>query len=80
MKIIETSQNIPVLFEKLSPLIEQEIGNQNSSVISSVLDVPAVESKQQFQPLLTAIAQVIPSITNDLHDLTLTTDERNGWW
>ena len=77
-KIINARQNIPSYFAKFSLVIEQEIGNRNSRVISSVLDVPAVESKQQFQPLLTAIAQVIPSITNDLHDLTLTTDERKA--
>ena len=76
MKIIEKWQNIPVLFKRLSPLITHEIGKQNSRVINSILDIPTVESIEQFQPLLTAIAQVIPSITNDFYDPTLTRKEQ----
>ena len=77
-KIIEKARTRPLLLAKFSPAIEQEIGNQNSSVINSILNIPEVESQQQFQPLLTAIAQVIPSITNNLNDRTLTIFENRA--
>ena len=62
-KIIEKCRTSPILLENF-PVIEQEIRAMNTKVISSILDIPAVESQQQFQPLVTAIAQVMPSITN----------------
>ena len=79
-KIIEKRQTSPLLFERFSPVIEQEIRAINTKVIRSVLDVSDIESQQQFQPLLTAIDRVMSSITNDLNDPTLTWGERVCWW
>ena len=50
--------------------------SKTARVIHSILKTLADESKQQFQPFLTAVDQVLPSITNDFNDPTLTPDER----
>ena len=78
MTILEKVAKYTGSFGKISPLIKQEIENQNSSVINSILCTNGVESQQQLQPLLTAIDRVMPSITNDLNDSTLTPGEKNA--